>query len=87
MKSFSDALREECKGSGVQVQTICPGFVDTGLVANANAVPLTNGIFYPTPATFAKNAVATIGVAPLSTGYWPHEIQVMKYSKNEKYFK
>jgi hypothetical protein len=84
MKSFSDALREECKGSGVQVQTVCPGFVNTGFVANANAVPITPGMLYPTPDTFAKNAVATIGVAPLTSGYWPHEIQVTFYLKMRK---
>lgn len=76
IKSFSDALREECKGSGVQIQTVCPGFVDTDIAANTKASQLTPGIFFPKPDTFARNAVAAIGVAPASAGYWPHEILV-----------
>lgn len=87
MKSFSDALREECKGSGVKVQTVCPGFVDTDLVpANSKAEQITPPLFFPKPDIFANSAVATIGVAPVSTGYWPHEIQVIFLAFNVKIF-
>lgn len=74
MKSFSDALKWECKGTGVMVQTLCPGFVDTKIIAsNASLMP---AIFFPQPETFVKHAVETIGKVSTTAGCLPHDIQV-----------
>lgn len=34
-----------------------------------------NGIFKPNAATYARNAIATLGKINSSTGYWAHSIQ------------
>jgi len=74
MTSFSEALKFECKGTGVEVQTLCPSFVDTNIAkTRANLQP---AIFFPSPEKFAKHAVATIGIASTTAGYWPHVLQV-----------
>jgi len=82
MKSFSDALRLECQGTGVEVQTLSPTCVNTQLAAwrVANSEP---GLFVPSPQIFAKHAVATLGVAQKTAGYWPHELQV---SRNNTFY-
>ncbi|XP_065347828.1 hydroxysteroid dehydrogenase-like protein 1 [Cloeon dipterum] len=73
MMSFSDALRYECKGTGVEIQTIHPGFVDTNIIdSNAKSTP---SIFFPTPEKFAKNLCSNIGVVSSTAGYMAHDIQ------------
>jgi NAD(P)-dependent dehydrogenase (short-subunit alcohol dehydrogenase family) len=54
--AYCESLRGECRGSGVQVVTILPGYIDT---------PLTRGNRYPMPflmpaAAFADRAFAAI---------------------------
>jgi short-subunit dehydrogenase len=78
MKSFSQALTWECKGTGVTVQTLCPGFVDTNIIAsNASLMP---AMFFPKPEAFVKKAADTIGKVSTTAGCLPHDIQV-KYTK------
>ncbi|XP_059482173.1 hydroxysteroid dehydrogenase-like protein 1 [Neocloeon triangulifer] len=74
IKSFSEALRYECRKTGVKVQTLCPCFVNTRICSESNARKQLK-LLFPTPEKFVKSAVATIGVASTTTGYWPHEIQ------------
>ena len=33
-------------------------------------------LFTPSPATFVKSAVGTIGILSRTSGYWPHSFQV-----------
>ena len=54
--AYCESLRGELRGTGVQVQTICPGFIDT---------PMTRGNPYPMPFlmpadAFARKALSTI---------------------------
>lgn len=54
--SMCESLRGECRGSGVQVVTICPGYIATPLTArNRYAMP-----FLMTPEAFARKAAAAI---------------------------
>jgi short-subunit dehydrogenase len=39
LRAFARALREELRGQGVTVSTVCPGPVDTGFLADASHVP------------------------------------------------
>jgi len=72
--SFSEAIRVEFEGTGVDVQTLSPGYVDTGFIeSNSHLLP---GFMIPTPEKYAKNAVATIGFMKNTSGFWAHEIQV-----------
>ncbi|XP_059481626.1 inactive hydroxysteroid dehydrogenase-like protein 1 [Neocloeon triangulifer] len=75
MKSFSDALRFECQGTGVEVQTLSPSFVNTQQSAAWGVTSDQEGLFVPSPSIFAKHAVATLGIAQNTSGYWPHELQ------------
>jgi short-subunit dehydrogenase len=74
MTRFSDVLKIECQGTGVEVQTLCPGFVDTNFSqTNAKDQPK---IFFPSPEKYVKCSIGTIGTASV-TGYLPHDIQVI----------
>ncbi|XP_065347829.1 hydroxysteroid dehydrogenase-like protein 1 [Cloeon dipterum] len=71
--SFSEAVKAECEGTGVEIQTLAPGYVDTGFIdGNKHYLP---GFFNPTPENYAKSAVATIGHMKWTSGYWAHELQ------------
>ena len=53
----------------VVVQTLLPGFV-----AGSTCRPT---FFTPSPATYVRHALTTLGVASITCGYWPHSIQVL----------
>ncbi|XP_066943571.1 inactive hydroxysteroid dehydrogenase-like protein 1 [Macrobrachium rosenbergii] len=77
VRSFSVALAHEYRGTGVDVQTVLPGAVATNLLAwNEDDKPKPS-LTVPIPHVFARDAVATIGYAKETAGYWPHEIQLM----------
>ncbi|XP_068206594.1 hydroxysteroid dehydrogenase-like protein 1 [Palaemon carinicauda] len=76
VRSFSIALGYEYRGTGVAVQTVLPGAVATKMTA-WNEDMSKPGLTIPTPADFASQAVATIGYAKETAGYWSHEIQLM----------
>jgi len=80
-QSFSEALRIECDGTGIEVQTLCPCFVDTKICQNVNAGRKVS-LMYPSPEKFAESAVATVGITGFATGYWPHELQVRTTAQN-----
>lgn len=57
--AYLESLRGECRGSGVRVVTLVPGYVQTPLTAaNRYAMP-----FLMTPEAFAQRAVAAIARA------------------------
>jgi short-subunit dehydrogenase len=47
VKSFTQALAEETRGTGVQVTTLCPGPVDTEFAAVAGTPPTTGSLLMP----------------------------------------
>ncbi|XP_059482070.1 hydroxysteroid dehydrogenase-like protein 1 [Neocloeon triangulifer] len=74
MRSFTEALIFECKGTGVEFQIVCPGFVDTDIV-ESNARSYLPSVFFPKPENFAKSATATIGKVVTTTGCFAHDLQ------------
>jgi 17beta-estradiol 17-dehydrogenase / very-long-chain 3-oxoacyl-CoA reductase len=67
LRSLSECLQLESRRRGVIVQTLLPGFV-----ASSTCRPT---FFTPSPATYVRHALATLGVASITCGYWPHSIQ------------
>lgn len=73
--SFSEALRAEYSRYGITVQHLTPLFVTTKMNAFSQRLQISN-IFVPDAATYAKNAISTLGKVDKSSGYWAHGIQV-----------
>lgn len=71
IKHFSESLNCELKGKGIHVQCQVPLFVTTKLAKIKKPT-----LFVPTPATFAKCAVAAIGSGCVVTPYWAHKLQL-----------
>jgi len=67
---FSRALHYELKGKGIHVQCQVPLFVATKLAK------LRESLFTPTPASYAKAAVAAIGYDVLVSPFWLHSLQM-----------
>jgi hypothetical protein len=57
--AYCESLRGECRGSGVQVVTILPGYIDT---------PLTRGNRYPMPFLMTAEAFADRAFAAIAAG-------------------
>ncbi|XP_078366081.1 inactive hydroxysteroid dehydrogenase-like protein 1 isoform X2 [Oculina patagonica] len=68
--SFSRALAYEYSSSGVEVQSLRPFYVATAMTYGAKP-----SIAVPSPETYVKNALNTLGVSRRNTGYWSHAIQ------------
>ena len=66
VRSFSEALTEECRGTGVRVTALCPGPVDTGFAAASGleGTPLMR----KSPAKVSAEDVAAAGWAGLQKG-------------------
>jgi short-subunit dehydrogenase len=65
VKSFSEALTEECRGTGVRVTALCPGPVDTGF---AQASGLSESMLMKTPGKVPAAEVARVGWEALAAG-------------------
>lgn len=65
VKSFSEALTEECRGTGVRVTALCPGPVDTGF---ARASGLSESMLMKAPGKVPAADVARIGWEALAAG-------------------
>jgi len=66
---FSQDLQVEYKGRGITIQALAPCYVVSKLSKQKRA-----SFFIPSPETYAKSALNTLGVETISTGYWPHDI-------------
>jgi short-subunit dehydrogenase len=64
LNSFSESLHEELRGSGVQVQVLCPGFTRTAFVARAGA----DEASIPRPAWMTPEDVVAQSLAALRRG-------------------
>ncbi len=62
---FSKSLDLECRGGGITVQNMAPGFVATKLAKIRHA-----SLEAPSPATWAAAAVRHIGYEVTSSPYW-----------------
>ncbi|CAL4187844.1 unnamed protein product, partial [Meganyctiphanes norvegica] len=77
---FTQALAEEVRGTGVTVQGVHPGMVDTNMTKGFEN--LINGgkgmpeIFFPKVSAFCVSAFATLGKTEYTTGYWGHGLSM-----------
>lgn len=76
VRSFSKSLEFEYRRTGLDVQTVLPGAVATNMTAWSKTISKPS-LGVPTADKFARHAVATIGYASETAGYWNHELQLM----------
>ena len=72
--AFTEALAQETSGTGVTIQEVNPGEVETSLTKH-----LPRSRFSPraSPDEFAKSALSTLTYSSVTCGWWPHELQVL----------
>jgi len=68
INQFSKILSLELEGTGVSVQTVCPGVVATKI----NHLPA--DMLCPTPEYYVNNALHLFGVEEITYGFIPHAI-------------
>ncbi|XP_041466532.1 inactive hydroxysteroid dehydrogenase-like protein 1 isoform X1 [Lytechinus variegatus] len=71
---FSQALEYEYRNHGIIVQTLLPSYVATKMADFGETMPRSRFLI-PSADVYAKNAVASIGIANRTAGYWPHAVQ------------
>ena len=69
---FSRNLSVECNNNSIIVQSLTPVLVLSNMIRINKPT-----LFIPSPTKFAKQAVNTIGLSDRTTGYWPHELQLI----------
>ncbi|CAL4161992.1 unnamed protein product, partial [Meganyctiphanes norvegica] len=69
---FTQALSEECRGTGVLVQGIHPGTVQTNMTEKMKVTRFIPDWIFPDTRAFCAAAVASIGHTDYTTGYWSH---------------
>ena len=75
LNHFSLALHEEMKPHNVHIQSLVPYYINTRMVAFSSLLR-SSKIFVPTPETYVKHAMWTLGYYSVNTGYFPHTLQV-----------
>ncbi|XP_023323937.1 very-long-chain 3-oxoacyl-CoA reductase [Eurytemora carolleeae] len=71
VNQFSQDLEIEYRGKGIVVQALAPCYVVSKLSKVRSA-----SFFIPSPETYAKSALNTLGLETISTGYWPHDLML-----------
>ncbi|XP_066943906.1 inactive hydroxysteroid dehydrogenase-like protein 1 isoform X2 [Macrobrachium rosenbergii] len=71
---FSQALEWECRGTGITVQTVNPGYVSTNMTSMSDLIHRPS-ILIPTARTFVTHSLSTLGYTARTSGYWVHGIQ------------
>jgi len=69
---FTQDMQVEYKSKGIIVQAFAPYYVVSKLSKMKSA-----SFFVPTPETYAKSALSTLGLVTVGTGYWPHDIMML----------
>ncbi|EDV91962.1 very-long-chain 3-oxoacyl-CoA reductase [Drosophila grimshawi] len=69
VNKFSDDLYTEYKAYGILIQSVQPGFVATNMSKIRKP-----SWFAPSPETYVKSALATLGFATQTAGYLPHAL-------------
>ena len=72
--AFTEALRYENKDSGVTIQEVTPGAVDTALTRH---LPHSRFNLRALPAQFVYSALETLGYSSQTCGWWPHSLQLV----------
>ncbi|XP_058794464.1 hydroxysteroid dehydrogenase-like protein 1 [Phymastichus coffea] len=73
VRYFSDAIRAEHSQFGLTVQTLSPYYVTTKMV-KYNPVVQGHQVMFPDAATYARNAITTLGKLDSTAGYWVHDL-------------
>lgn len=76
------ALRQEWRGSGVRITTICPGFVRTGLIAGMSAPRGTGWLTVVDPEDVAAAVVKAVRRNRSKTVFVPRPVGVVSTSSN-----
>ncbi|KAH8338883.1 hypothetical protein KR074_010023 [Drosophila pseudoananassae] len=69
VNKFSDDLQTEYKEHGILIQSVQPGFVATNMSKIRKA-----SVFAPSPETYVRSALSTLGIANQTAGYLPHAL-------------
>ncbi|KAH8241760.1 hypothetical protein KR038_003202 [Drosophila bunnanda] len=69
VNKFSDDLQTEYKEQGILIQSVQPGFVATNMSKIRKPT-----IFAPSPETYVRSALSTLGIAGQTAGYLPHAL-------------
>jgi len=72
---FSEGLAAEVLHKGIVVQTVDPMYVCTNMTSYS-ALMQKPSLFVPSPETFVRSSIKTLGFVQRTTGYWPHALQV-----------
>jgi len=71
--AFTQAIAAEYQGSGVVIQEVDPGQVQTAMTKKFFPTP---SLLAPNPATFASSALNTLGYNTRTCGWWVHGMWV-----------
>jgi short-subunit dehydrogenase len=72
---FSEGLAAEVAHKGIVVQTVDPMYVCTNMTSYTELMREPS-LFVPSPQTFVRSSIRTLGLVQRTTGYWPHSLQV-----------
>jgi len=72
VNQFSKDLAIEYAGKGVIVQALVPSMVVSKLSKVRSA-----SLLIPSPQTYARSALSTLGLETVTTGYWAHDLQLV----------
>ena len=72
---FSEGLAAEVAHKGIVVQTVDPMYVCTNMTSYTELMREPS-LFVPSPETFVRSSIRTLGLVQRTTGYWPHGLQV-----------
>ncbi|MCX5046736.1 SDR family oxidoreductase [Aldersonia sp. NBC_00410] len=74
---FGQALRQEWRGTGVEITTVCPGFVRTELIAGMRANALMERLAMVDPDAVAKVVVAAVTSGRSGEVYVPKQAELL----------
>ncbi|XP_061191226.1 very-long-chain 3-oxoacyl-CoA reductase-like [Saccostrea echinata] len=77
---FSRCIQSEYESKGIICQCVVPHFVVTNmtmpfLVTTKRSEKRIPSLFRPSPTTYAKAALDSVGVSDFTNGYWAHSVQ------------
>jgi len=72
---LSRALAEEYSRGGIIIQSVRPYYVSTNMIRNPNT-----SFMVPSADKFVKSALKTVGIEPITYGYFPHTL--LAFSQN-----
>ncbi|CAK8697599.1 inactive hydroxysteroid dehydrogenase-like protein 1 [Clavelina lepadiformis] len=71
---FSESLHYEMKQYNIHVQSLMPMYVATNMTSFSKILNQSS-LITPTPVTYVNQAMRTLGLYRVNTGYFPHTVQ------------